>query len=147
LGDILTPPERRDAVVFVGVDRADNVELVKVYALSEDLARQTLEEFFNARGLFPADYVVVSRGWGPLGGRKAITTRTEEGLSSLLARFGLKLLSNGILLPGDAKRIYQITLVTEELKDYFARRGDPLKVFMGLVEMGISVIIENLRGV
>ncbi|WP_297507503.1 hypothetical protein [Thermococcus sp.] len=145
--DILVPKERRDAVVFIGVDRNDNVELVRVYALNEELAKETLEEFFNARGLFPADYEVVSRGWEELGGRKAITTRSEEELSSALARLGLRLISNGVLLPGDRRRVYQITLATGRLRSVFPRRRDPMKVLLGLLDMGLSVLVENKRGV
>ncbi|WP_297500734.1 hypothetical protein [Thermococcus sp.] len=145
--DILVPRERRDAVVFIGVDRNDNVELVRVYALTEDKAEEALEEFFNARGLFPADYEVISRGWEELGERRAITTRSEEELSSALARLGLRLISNGVLLLENRRRIYQITLATERLRGAFSRRRDLMKVLLGLLDMGLSVLVENRRGV
>ncbi len=147
MDDILTPMERRDAVVFIGVDRAGNVEFVKVYALSEGKARETLEEFLNAKGLLITDYEVVSRGWEELGGKKAITTRSEEELSSSLARLGLRLLSNGVLVIENADRVYQITLASERLRKHFARRVDPMKILRGLLEMRTSILVENLRGV
>ena len=147
MDDILTPRERRDAVVFIGVDRSGNVELVRVYALNEELAKRTLEEFLNAKGLFPTDYEVVSRGWEDLAGRKVITTRSEEELSFRLSRLGLRLLSNGVLILENADRVYQITLASERLRGRFSRRRDPMKILRGLLEMGLSVLVENLRGI
>lgn len=113
--DILLPKERRDAVVLIGVDERDSVEFVRIYAVSEERAKRVLEEFFNAKGLFPTDYRLVSRGTEPVGDRKAITTRSETALSSALARLGLRLLSNGILYLDGVETLYQITLVSESL--------------------------------
>ncbi|MDV3103038.1 hypothetical protein [Thermococcus waiotapuensis] len=155
MDDILTPRERHDAVVLVGVDEGDNVEFVKIYAIDEETARKTLEEFFSARGLFPADYRLVSRGTENVEGKGAITTRTETLLSSSLARLGLKLLSNGVLYLGDAKTVYQLTLVSESLyrkianeeveePEPLATRGLSLEEVLSL---GVDVLVENLRGI
>jgi hypothetical protein len=152
--DILIPKERRDAVVLIGVDRGENVEFIKVYAVSEEKAKQTLEEFFSAKGLFPGDYRLVSRGSEEVGERKAITTKSEEKLSSSLARLGLRLLSNGVLYLEGVERIYQFTLVSEALyqRITFEKGEDveeepvlefePLDVF----SLGVDVLVENLRG-
>ncbi|NJE09612.1 hypothetical protein E3E25_01515 [Thermococcus sp. MAR1] len=152
--EILIPKERRDAVVLIGVDRAENVEFIKVYAVSEEKAKQTLEEFFSAKGLFPGDYRLVSRGSEEVGGRKAITTKSEEKLSSSLARLGLRLLSNGVLYLEGVERIYQFTLVSEALyqritfekgkdvKEEPVFEFEPLDVF----SLGVDVLVENLRG-
>lgn len=155
MDDILTPKERHDAVVLVGVDERENVEFVKVYAVDEETARRTLEEFFNARGLFPADYRLVSRGTESVEGKGAITTRTESSLSSALARLGLKLLSNGVLHLGDVKTVYQFTLVSESLYQRIAGEGvgepePPTVPELSLEEvlsLGVDVLVENLRGV
>jgi hypothetical protein len=154
--DILIPMERDDAVVLIGVDPVGNVEFVRVYAVSEELAKKTLERFFNARGLFPADYLVVSSGAEEVGDRKAITTRTESSLSSALSRLGLKLLSNGVLHLGDAKTIYQITMVSESLYNRIV--GENEEALSRAVEdeepspeemlsLGISALVENLGGI
>ena len=152
--DILIPKERRDAVVLIGVDRGENVEFIKVYAVSEEKAKQTLEEFFSAKGLFPGDYRLVSRGSEEVGERKAITTKSEEKLSSSLARLGLRLLSNGVLYLEGVERIYQFTLVSEALyqritfekgedvKEEPVLEFEPLDVF----SLGVDVLVENLRG-
>jgi len=152
--DILIPKERRDAVVLIGVDRGENVEFIKVYAVSEEKAKQTLEEFFSAKGLFPGDYRLVSRGSEEVGERKAITTKSEEKLSSSLARLGLRLLSNGVLYLEGVERIYQFTLVSEALyqritfekgedvKEEPVPEFEPLDVF----SLGVDVLVENLRG-
>ncbi|GAB6136180.1 hypothetical protein [Thermococcus prieurii] len=149
--DILTPAERRDAVVFIGVDRAGNVEFVKVYAVSEEKAKETLEEFFNAKGLFPTDYRLVSRGLENVSGKKAITTRSEEELSSSLARLGLKLLSNGILTLEDIEEVYQITLVSEVLYERVtSERREKEEKTLGwreVLSLGVDTLVENLRGV
>ncbi|ASJ02195.1 hypothetical protein A3L09_02385 [Thermococcus profundus] len=156
MDDILTPKERHDAVVLIGVDSRENVEFVKIYALDEELAKRTLEEFFNARGLFPTDYRLVSRGVEDVGERKAITTRTESSLSSALARLGLKLLSNGVLHLGDAKNVYQVTLVSESLYGrIMEERGDELGPenpeeelsIEDVLSLGVDVLVENLRGI
>ncbi|NJF25292.1 hypothetical protein [Thermococcus sp. Bubb.Bath] len=154
--DILVPMEREDAVVLIGVDPVGNVEFVRVYAVSEELAKKTLERFFNARGLFPADYLLVSSGTEDVGDREAITTRTESSLSSALSRLGLKLLSNGVLHLGDAKTVYQITMVSESLYNRIV--GENEGALSGAVKdeepspeemlsLGVSVLVENLAGV
>ncbi|NJE49268.1 hypothetical protein [Thermococcus sp. 9N3] len=150
--DILTPAERRDAVVFIGVDRAGNVEFVKVYAVSEEKAKETLEEFFNAKGLFPTDYRLVSRGLEDVSGKKAITTRSEEELSSSLARLGLKLLSNGILTLEDIEEVYQITLVSEVLYERVTserreKSEEKILDWREVLSLGVDTLVENLRGV
>ncbi|NJE61607.1 hypothetical protein E3E51_07605 [Thermococcus sp. 21S7] len=153
--DILIPKERRDAVVLIGVDKGENVEFIKVYAVSEGKAKQTLEEFFSAKGLFPGDYRLVSRGTEEVGGRKAITTKSEEKLSSSLARLGLRLLSNGVLYLEGVERIYQFTLVSEALyrritseKGEDVREG-PVPEFepLDVLSLGVDVLVENLRGI
>jgi len=143
---VLTPKERRDSVVLVGVDMADRVDFVKVYALDEGSARRTLEEYFNARGLFPGDYRVISRGTEPVNGRAAITTRTEGELSATLGRFGLRLLSNGVLYVGDATELYQITLVSESLYRRLRAENAPEVNPFDLLSLGLNAVVENLRG-
>ncbi|WP_297470725.1 hypothetical protein [Thermococcus sp.] len=147
--DILTPGERRDAVVFIGVDRAGNVEFVKVYAIDEKTAKETLEEFFNAKGLFPADYRLVSRGVEDVSGKKAITTRSEEELSSSLARLGLRLLSNGVLTLEGTKEVYQITLVSDVLYRRVTAKRPEVKTldWREVLSLGVDTLVENLRGV
>ncbi len=149
--DILTPAERRDAVVFIGVDRAGNVEFVKVYAISEEKAKETLEEFFNAKGLFPTDYRLVSRGLEDVSGKKAITTRSEEELSSSLARLGLKLLSNGVLTLENIEEVYQITLVSEVLYERVTserqEKEEKTIDWREVLSLGVDTLVENLRGV
>ncbi len=155
--DILVPKERTDAVVFIGVDRRENVEFIKVYAMSEEAALEALEAFMNARGLHPADYRLVSRGFEETAGRRAITTRTEERLSALASRLGLKLLSNGVLHTGDAEELYQLTLLSEELygrlKEKRSRvsrgkkkRGLAISVQKAL-ELGLPTLVINFRGI
>ncbi|WP_371807517.1 hypothetical protein [Thermococcus sp. CX2] len=146
--DILVPKERRDAVVFIGVDRGENVEFVKVYAVSEEVAARTLEEFFNAKGLFPSDFFLVDKGVESLKGKGAITTRSETGLSAKLSRLGLRLLSNGVLYTEGLESVYQLTLVSERLLGEFqesekAKRSELTK--LKLLTLGESTLVENLR--
>jgi len=155
--DILIPKERTDAVVFIGVDRRENVEFIKVYAVSEEIALEALEAFMNAKGLYPADYRLVGRGREKTSGKRAITTRTEEELSALASRLGLKLLSNGVLHVGDVKELYQLTLFSEELYGRLKeeRSGGSLeKRNRGLaisirkaLELGLPTLVINLRGI
>ncbi|NJE42739.1 hypothetical protein [Thermococcus sp. GR6] len=155
--DVLVPRERHDAVVLIGVDRWENVEFIKVYAVSEEIAKKTLEEFFNARGLFPGDYRLVSRGHEEVGERKAITTKTEGSLSAALARLGLKLLSNGVLYLENIERLYQFTLVSETLYERIAsetatKESRKVKIEgpvdeLEALSLGLDAIVENLRGV
>ncbi|WP_209476534.1 hypothetical protein [Thermococcus stetteri] len=153
--DILLPKERRDAVVLIGVDERDNVEFVRVYAVSEERAKQVLEEFFNARGLFPTDYRLVSRGTEPVGDRKAITTRSETTLSSALARLGLRLLSNGVLYLEGVETLYQITLVSESLYSAIVGKrvekppqkeevSENLPEPKEVLSLGVDALVENL---
>ncbi|WP_054840248.1 hypothetical protein [Thermococcus sp. JCM 11816] len=156
--NILLPKERRDAVVLIGVDERDSVEFVRIYAVSEERAKQVLEEFFNAKGLFPTDYRLVSRGGTePVGDRKAITTRSETALSSALARLGLRLLSNGILYLDGVETLYQITLVSESLYSSIAGKEvekPPQKEETGSLPEpeevlslgGVDTLVENLSG-
>ncbi|SEW13806.1 hypothetical protein [Thermococcus thioreducens] len=153
--DILIPKERRDAVVLIGVDRGENVEFIKVYAVSEEKAEETLEAFLNAKGLFPADYRLVGRGSEEVGDRKAITTKSEEKLSSSLARLGLRLLSNGVLYLDGIERVYQLTLVSEKLYAKLRRmresqgvkkRGGSLSISSAL-SLGLHTLIVNWRGI
>lgn len=153
--DILIPKERHDAVVLIGVDERDSVEFVRVYAVSEERAKQVLEEFFNARGLFPTEYRLVSKGSEPVGNRKAITTRSEPSLSSALSRLGLKLLSNGVLYLEGVETLYQITLVSEELYSMITRdkaRSQPSAEDRkgiepdSLLSLGVDTLVENLSG-
>ncbi|WP_456365529.1 hypothetical protein [Thermococcus sp.] len=150
MSDLLVPKERHDAVVFIGVDTRDAVEFIKVYAVSRERARQVLEEFINARGLFPADYRLVSEGLEETGGKSAITTRTESELSSALARFGLKLISNGVLYLNGLDKVYQITLVSESFYSRFEGSGQKAveqgEVIKKVLSMGFNVLVENRRG-
>nr|WP_188202951.1 hypothetical protein [Thermococcus camini] len=155
MDDILIPKERRDAVVLIGVDRSGSVEFIKVYAVSEERAKETLEEFFSAKGLFPSDYRLVSRGSEEVGGKAAITTRSESSLGASLSRLGLRLLSNGVLYLGGIDRVYQFTLVSEELY----RRITSEKALPGpefeppailpedVLSLGLDTLVENLRGI
>ncbi|NJE03659.1 hypothetical protein [Thermococcus sp. MV11] len=155
MDDILVPKERTDAVVFIGVDDSGGVEFIKVYAVDEEKARAALEEFFSARGLFPADYRLVSRGLEDVSGKGAITTRSEAELSASLARLGLKLLSNGILDVGGLDRVYQFTLVSEELYLKLRRKEEAEKAkkrglaltIRAAIELGFHTLIVNLRGI
>ncbi len=114
--DVLFPCERRDFVVLIGVNREDgSVDFIRIYAVDEDTAKVKLEEFMNAKGLFPADYLMVASGFEDVKGKSAITTRTESSLSSALSRIGLKLLSNGVLYIEGREKLYQITLLSESL--------------------------------
>jgi hypothetical protein len=153
--DILLPKERRDAVVLIGVDERDSVEFVRIYAVSEERAKQVLEEFFNAKGLFPTDYRLVSSGTEPVGQRKAITTRSETALSSALARLGLRLLSNGVLYLDGVETLYQITLVSEDLystivknreqshpEEETGEESEPEEI----LSLGVDTLVENLSG-
>jgi len=150
MSDLLVPKERNDAVVFIGVGEGDAVEFIKVYAVSRERAKQTLEEFINARGLFPADYRVVSEGLEETAGKSAITTRTEMRLSSALARFGLRLLSNGVLYLNGLERVYQITLVSESFYRRFGgpeqKTAEPGDAIKKIISMGFNVLVENRRG-
>ncbi|NJE05914.1 hypothetical protein E3E36_07100 [Thermococcus sp. M36] len=156
--DVLIPKERRDAVVLIGVDSGENVEFIKVYAVSEEKARQALEEFFNAKGLFPADYRLVSRGSEDVSGRRAITTKSESSLSASLARLGLKLLSNGVLYLDGVEKVYQFTLVSETLYQRITSEkggesgATPYRDVHSVapeevLSLGVDILVENLAGV
>ena len=146
--DVLIPRERRDAVVFVGVDDSERVEFIKVYGVSEELAKTALEDFFSAKGLFPSEYRLVSRGFESLQGRRAITTRSEARLSAALSRLGLKLISNGVLYT-EGDEIYQFTLVSESLYERLVSREETkLKVdTLEILSLGVDAVVENLAGV
>ena len=146
--DVLIPKERKDAVVFVGVDAAEHVEFIKVYGVSEEVAKSALEEFFSAKGLFPEDYRLVSRGFEPLEGKKAITTRSEARLAAALSRLGLKLISNGVLYI-DEDEVYQFTLVSDALYERLVPKKEPeLKVDpLKILSLGVDAVVENLAGV
>ncbi|RLF78552.1 hypothetical protein DRN32_06545, partial [Thermococci archaeon] len=113
--DLLTPKERYNGVVFIGVRRNGMVEFIKVYAESEELAKDILERFLYEKGIHPGDFVVVDKGYENVEGKEIISTRTENELSSFLARLGLRLLSNGVLYLQGKKEIYQITSISEDL--------------------------------
>ncbi|KUH31761.1 hypothetical protein APY94_11790, partial [Thermococcus celericrescens] len=153
--DILIPKERRDAVVLIGVDRSGSVEFIKVYAVSEEKAKETLEEFFSAKGLFPSDYRLVSRGIEETGGKAAITTRSESSLGASLSRLGLRLLSNGVLYLEGVDRVYQFTLVSEDLyrritseKAGNGPEFEPQAILPeDVLSLGLDTLVENLRGI
>lgn len=113
--DLLTPKERYSGVVFIGVRKNGAVEFVKVYAESEEVAKDILERFLYEKGIHPADFVVVDKGYEKVEGKEIISTRTESELSSFLGRLGLRLLSNGILYLQGRKEIYQITSLSKDL--------------------------------
>ncbi len=150
--DVLRPMERRDAVVFAGIDRSERVEFIKVYAIDEGNAKQALQEFFSAKNLFPADYVLVSEGFESLEGRRAITTRSEDELAAILSRLGLRLVSNGVLYV-DGDGIYQLTLLNRSLYERLSRkrqnnlRGGLEVNPVDILSLGIDVLVENLSGV
>ncbi|NJE30517.1 hypothetical protein E3E38_05565 [Thermococcus sp. 18S1] len=154
MDDILIPKERRDAVVLIGVDRSGSVEFIKVYAVSEETAKETLEEFFSAKGLFPSDYRLVSRGAEETGGKAAITTRSESSLGASLSRLGLRLLSNGVLYLEGVDRVYQFTLVSEDLyrritseKAETSPEFEPPAILPeDVLSLGLDTLVENLRG-
>ncbi len=155
MDDILVPKERRDAVVLIGVDGSENVEFIKVYAVSEEKAKQALEEFFSAKGLFPAEYRLVSRGSEEVGERSAITTRSEGSLSAVLSRLGLRLLSNGVLYLDGVESLYQFTLVSEKLYEKLKhvreserakKKGFSLSI-SGALNLGLHTLIVNWRGI
>ena len=150
--DVLRPMERRDAVVFAGIDRSERVEFIKVYAIDEGNAKQALQEFFSAKNLFPADYVLVSEGFESLEGRRAITTRSEDELAAILSRLGLRLVSNGVLYV-DGDGIYQLTLLNRSLYERLSRkrqnnlRGGLEVNPVDILSLGVDVLVENLSGV
>ncbi|WP_225807465.1 hypothetical protein [Thermococcus bergensis] len=113
--DLLTPKERYSGVVFIGVRKNGEIELIKVYAENEELAKDILERFLYEKGVHPADFVVVDKGYENVEGKEIISTRTESELSSFLGRLGLRLLSNGILYLQGKKEIYQITSLSKDL--------------------------------
>ncbi|USS41539.1 hypothetical protein NF865_05080 [Thermococcus aggregans] len=122
--DLLTPKERYNGVVFIGIRKNGTVEFIKVYAENEELAKDLLERFLYAKGIHPEDFVVVDRGYENVEGKEIISTRTENELSSFLARLGLRLLSNGVLYLQGKKEVYQITSVSEDLlREIRAREG------------------------
>lgn len=156
MDDILIPKERRDAVVLIGVDRSGSVEFIKVYAVSEERAKETLEEFFSAKGLFPSDYRLVSRGAEETGGKAAITTRSESSLGASLSRLGLRLLSNGVLYLEGVDRVYQFTLVSEDLyrritsekaREQSPEFEPPAILPEDVLSLGLDTLVENLRGI
>ncbi|QDA32269.1 hypothetical protein FH039_02705 [Thermococcus indicus] len=155
MDDILIPKERRDAVVLIGVDRSGSVEFIKVYAVSEEKAKETLEEFFSAKGLFPSDYRLVSRGAEETGGKAVITTRSESSLGASLSRLGLRLLSNGVLYLEGVDRVYQFTLVSEDLyrritseKAETGPEFEPPAILPeDVLSLGLDTLVENLRGI
>ncbi|WP_232054768.1 hypothetical protein [Thermococcus sp. 2319x1] len=113
--DLLTPKERYSGVVFIGVRKNGEVEFIKVYAENEELAKDILERFLYEKGIHPADFVVVDKGYEDVEGKEIISTRTESELSSFLGRLGLRLLSNGVLYLQGKKEIYQITSLSKDL--------------------------------
>lgn len=115
--ELLTPKERVDSLILIGVRDKDQIEFVKVYALGKDSATELLSEFFNDQGLLPTDFVVVDHGFEDVSEKGIISTKTEEDLSAYLARMGLKLFSNGVFYVGDLKTVYQITAISRELYD------------------------------
>ncbi|MDK2853265.1 MAG: hypothetical protein PWQ92_159 [Thermococcaceae archaeon] len=122
--DLLTPKERYSGVVFIGVRKNEVVEFIKVYAENEELARDILERFLYEKGIHPADFIVVDKGYENVEGKEIISTRTESELSAFLGRLGLRLLSNGILYLQGKKEIYQITSLSKELLREIKARGE-----------------------
>ncbi|AEH24280.1 hypothetical protein [Pyrococcus yayanosii] len=110
--NITTPKERRDSLVLAGMTRDGKIEFVKVYALTKELALTVLDDFFSENELHPSDFVLIHEGYEDVSGKEVISTRTEEELSAMLARLGLKLVSNGLLYLDDVDRLYQITAVS-----------------------------------
>ncbi|KPU62355.1 hypothetical protein EP1X_09285 [Thermococcus sp. EP1] len=122
--DLLTPKERYNGVILIGVRRNEIVEFIKVYAENKDLAKELLEQFLYEKGIHPADFVVVDQGYESVEGKEIISTRTESELSAFLARFGLRLLSNGVLYLQGKKEIYQITSVSQDLLEEIKTRTE-----------------------
>jgi len=125
--DLLTPKERYSGVVFIGVRKNGEVEFIKVYAENEELAKDILERFLYEKGIHPADFVVVDKGYENVEGKEIISTRTESELSSFLGRLGLRLLSNGILYLQGKKEIYQITSLSKDLLREIKSKEEDLK--------------------
>jgi len=146
--DLLTPKERYNGVVFIGVRRNGMVEFIKVYAESEELAKDILERFLYEKGIHPGDFVVVDKGYENVEGKEIISTRTENELSSFLARLGLRLLSNGVLYLQGKKEIYQITSISEDLlKEIRAREGlkeEPIRIELEKLTLPFR-FIEKLK--
>ncbi|CUX78534.1 hypothetical protein CHITON_1755 [Thermococcus chitonophagus] len=113
--DINKPKERDNFVVFAGITRDGQIQFIRVYAIDETLALEALEQFLKENHIHPSDFVVVEQGYEDVEGKEVITTRTEEELSAILARAGLKLVSNGILYLKGRDKIYQITAISREL--------------------------------
>ncbi|MFA4645851.1 hypothetical protein P8X24_01020 [Pyrococcus kukulkanii] len=113
--DINRPKERENFVVFAGLTKDGQIHFIKVYAIDESLAIEVLEEFLRENHIHPSDFVVVDQGYENVENKEVITTRTEEELSVLLSRMGLKLVSNGILHLKGRDKIYQITAISKDL--------------------------------
>ncbi|WP_167888926.1 hypothetical protein [Thermococcus sp. MV5] len=120
--NLLTPKERYNGLILIGVRRNEIVEFIKAYAENKELAKELLEQFLYEKGIHPADFVVVDQGYESVEGKEIISTRTESELSAFLARFGLRLLSNGVLYLQGKKEIYQITSVSQDLLEKIKTR-------------------------
>lgn len=120
--ELLTPKERVDSLILIGVRDKEEIEFVKVYALGRDSAMELLGEFFNDQGLVPTDFIVVDHGFEDVSEKDIISTKSEEELSAYLARMGLKLFSNGVFYVGDLDKVYQITAISRELYEELKRK-------------------------
>ncbi|USG99968.1 hypothetical protein K1720_00300 [Thermococcus argininiproducens] len=142
--DLLTPKERYNGVVLIGVRKNEIVEFIKVYAENKDLAKELLEQFLYEKGIHPADFVVVDQGYESVEGKEIISTRTESELSAFLARFGLRLLSNGVLYLQGKREIYQITSVSQDLLEEIKARTEKT-VGMELKEEPLRVDLDEIN--
>ncbi|AAL81672.1 hypothetical protein PFDSM3638_07800 [Pyrococcus furiosus DSM 3638] len=115
INNITKPKERRDFVVMAGMRKDGTIDFIKVYALNEKLAIEVLEAFLKENNIHPSDFIVIQRGYEDVKDKKAITTRSEEELSAMLGRLGLRLVSNGVLYTDGIDKLYQITAISREL--------------------------------
>jgi len=140
---ISKPMERYDSVVFAGMKQDGTIEFIKVYALNEDLAITILDQFLRENNLHPSDFVVIQRGLEDIKGKDIISTRTEEDLSAMLARLGLRLVSNGVLHTRGAEKIYQITAISKSLIERL--QGEDKDKVSTIIKEEISIDFSNLK--
>ncbi|AEC51030.1 hypothetical protein PNA2_0112 [Pyrococcus sp. NA2] len=113
--DVSKPKEREDFVVLTGMKEDGTIEFIKVYAINEELALNVLEKFLRENNIHPSDFIVIQKGMESIKGKEIISTRTEEELSAMLARIGLRLVSNGVLYTKGREALYQITAISKSL--------------------------------
>ncbi|RLF81734.1 hypothetical protein DRN38_01815 [Thermococci archaeon] len=142
--DILTPKERYDSLVFIGIKENDVIDFIKVYAEDKTKALALLNSFFYEKGIHPMDFIVVDEGVEDVSEKEIISTKTEEELSAYLSRLGLKLISNGILYTKYKDSIYQITAISRELYETLKKQKKPERMEEELKEVEPYIDLEKI---